>query len=441
MVKKKLKRRAPKRKSPSVALKDIHAALASERRGYLRKRLLILKSVLSGRSCIIAARRAGVDVSTAQRWVKRYRAGGLEQLRKTRPGMLSPEQIAEVSTLIQAKPEIRWKELCAVVKRRFGLAYSVTGLLRRVGKKACHVPEGTVRDPLPGVNARDIDAALVGEDRPYIRKRLLAVQAILSGATREQAARQVRAGVGSVYRWMMIRRGGLAAFVRGAPGLKPKDALSPSQVEKLRRDLSGVLEGSHDAEERKRLTAVLKVLSGKAMYRVATELHVKPASVAHWMKKLRRRGAASLRMPVRVPTIEADPAALRRLASGERDHRFVERLWAVAGLAEGRTLSDVARRSGVHRVTLNAWCKAYRRGGIDALRPREPCIVRRRPRLNPAQLDELAALIRARPGLSRWQLWEIVKRRFGFDYTLDGLMRLVREELGFVRVGDRLVSA
>jgi transposase len=146
-------------------------------------------------------------------------------------------------------------------------------------------------------------------------------------------------------------------------------------------------------------------------------------------------------MPVRVPTIEADPAALRRLASGERDHRFVERLWAVAGLAEGRTLSDVARRSGVHRVTLNAWCKAYRRGGIDALRPREPCIVRRRPRLNPAQLDELAALIRARPGLSRWQLWEIVKRRFGFDYTLDGLMRLVREELGFVRVGDRLVSA
>src|SRR5437588_8050536 len=72
----------------------------------------------------------------------------------------------------------------------------------------------------------------------------------------------------------------------------------------------------------------------------------------------------------------------------ERDARIWRRLTAILWLAEGATGEEVAARLGVSARQVRKWLKAFRTHGLDAL-----CELRyqgRVPRLNDAQLDELA---------------------------------------------------
>ena len=53
----------------------------------------------------------------------------------------------------------------------------------------------------------------------------------------------------------------------------------------------------------------------------------------------------------------------------------------------------------------------------------------------PEQKAELAAILAANPKMRRTELWRTVRVRFGADYMMSGLNRLVREDLGFTFAG------
>jgi transposase len=98
--------------------------------------------VLEGCSRAEAARHAGMDRQTLRDWVHRYNAEGVEGLkdrpRPGRPPRLGDGQQATLKALVLKGPELerdgrvawRVRDLCGLVERRFGVAYSETGLLR-----------------------------------------------------------------------------------------------------------------------------------------------------------------------------------------------------------------------------------------------------------------------------------------------------------------------
>src|SRR5688500_14363430 len=115
------------------------------------------------------------------------------------------------------------------------------------------------------------------------------------------------------------------------------------------------------------------------------------------------------------------------LTAEERARREQVRLEAAEWIEEGATDQEVAARFRVTRMSANRWRRALAAGGRPALASKGPGGTR--CRLSPAQLDELAALLEAGPAAWGWadQCWtlpriaEVVRNRFGVDYTLPGL--------------------
>src|SRR4051794_36356977 len=103
------------------------------------------------------------------------------------------------------------------------------------------------------------------------------------------------------------------------------------------------------------------------------------------------------------------------------------RLAAAEWIEEGATDREVATRFRVTRMSVNRWRHALAAGGRPALASTGPGGAR--CELSAAQLDELQALLDAGPAGWGWvdQCWtlpriaEVVRQRFGVDYTLPGL--------------------
>src|SRR3954453_19028466 len=131
------------------------------------------------------------------------------------------------------------------------------------------------------------------------------------------------------------------------------------------------------------------------------------------------------------------------------------RLEAGEGIEEGATAREVAEHFRVTRMSANRWRRALAAGGRPALASNGPAGGRRggpppppaargggAGRPGPPQLTELQDLLDA--GLAAWgwddQCWTlpriaaVVRERFGVDYTLAGLGRLV-PRLGWVGPG------
>jgi transposase len=115
------------------------------------------------------------------------------------------------------------------------------------------------------------------------------------------------------------------------------------------------------------------------------------------------------------------------LTAEERTRRERVRLAAAEWIEEGATDREVAARFRVTRMSANRWRRALIAGGRSALASQGPGGAR--CRLSPARLDELQALLDAGPAAWGWadQCWtlpriaEVVRERFGVDYTLPGL--------------------
>jgi transposase len=115
------------------------------------------------------------------------------------------------------------------------------------------------------------------------------------------------------------------------------------------------------------------------------------------------------------------------LTAAERARRERVRLAAAELIEAGASDREVARRFRVSRMSANRWRRALAAGGKQALASKGAGGAR--CKLIPAQLAELEAVLDAGPAAWGWadQCWtlarigELVRERFGVDYTLAGL--------------------
>ena len=123
------------------------------------------------------------------------------------------------------------------------------------------------------------------------------------------------------------------------------------------------------------------------------------------------------------------------LTAEERARREHVRLAAAELFEAGASDREVARRFRVTRMSANLWRRALAAGGWQALASKGPGGVR--CKLTPAQLRELQAVLDAGPAACGWdedQCWtlariaDLVRRRFGADYTLAGLDLLLHPD-------------
>jgi transposase len=127
---------------------DLRRAAARSRDADAARRMLAIALVLEGRSRKEAAESCGMDRQTLRDWVIRYNEGGVARLSDRMPPgpscRLSPEQIAELSEIIEAGPDlavdhvVRWRrvDLRRVIRERWGVEFherTVGKLLHRLG--------------------------------------------------------------------------------------------------------------------------------------------------------------------------------------------------------------------------------------------------------------------------------------------------------------------
>jgi len=120
-----------------------------------------------------------------------------------------------------------------------------------------------------------------------------------------------------------------------------------------------------------------------------------------------------------------EAAALRAKAESEPNPRLKRRFLAVAGLLDGLSLSEAARRAGTQRHTLRGWWRRYAESGVasltDRVRPGRPS------QLDDRQKAELLRLVR-RDGLEgdAPAVRRLLADRFGVAYSLSGVRKLLR---------------
>lgn len=121
---------------------------------------------------------------------------------------------------------------------------------------------------------------------------------------------------------------------------------------------------------------------------------------------------------VKITWLEHTPAELRSAASSSGDAEQARRLLAIAMVLEGASRQDAARQAGMDRQTLRDWVHRYNEAGIGGLLSRKPPGAS--PKLSPAQMLELRALVLAGPDrethkVIRWRCIDLraeIARRF-----------------------------
>ena len=110
--------------------------------GRVGRRLLAIANALEGMSREMAARAAGMDRQTLRDWVIRYNRGGVTALFDAwgdgRPCWLSEGQQAALRAIVLTGPDpatdgvSTWRvvDLCGIVRERFGISYSESGLAK-----------------------------------------------------------------------------------------------------------------------------------------------------------------------------------------------------------------------------------------------------------------------------------------------------------------------
>ena len=127
---------------------ELRRAAVRSRDADAARRMLALALVLEGKSRKEAAESCGMDRQTLRDWVVRYNEVGLAGLSdRVPPGpsfRLTPEQMAELATLVEAGPDpavdhvVRWRrvDLRQVISERWGVEFherTIGKLLHRLG--------------------------------------------------------------------------------------------------------------------------------------------------------------------------------------------------------------------------------------------------------------------------------------------------------------------
>ena len=122
-------------------------------------------------------------------------------------------------------------------------------------------------------------------------------------------------------------------------------------------------------------------------------------------------------------------------AGVERDFRALaqRRLRAVRLLEQGCREAEVARRVGVHRVSVNRWSRQLATGGREVVR--RAGRAGRKPQLNAEDRRRVVAGLKRGPealgyetGLwTSWRVADLIERECGVRYTTVHVWRILRE--------------
>jgi transposase len=294
--------------------------------------------------------------------------------------------------------------------------------------------------------SRKLEAALAKEKRGYVRKRLLAIRAILAGKSIRQAQEIANVGRGSVDRWLRTcRQDGLNALLRERRGgRRAKLEMNPADVAPARRELANALERQPPPPLRARVVALDMLLSGRPVEQAAAAARVRPDTVQRWFRQVSRDGITptlakwASRKPPKALSLNADPALLRELAAREQNLRVKKRMLALALVAQGMSAHEASLRVGMGYSELLGRIRRFRQEGMAAVRDRP---TRGRRKFSEAQLGELRLLVIGHPEMTVEPLCELVYVRFRVRYSIQGLRSLLQREFGIVRAVSRAHSA
>jgi transposase-like protein len=327
-------------KSLGVGLDEVEAALAREAEPWLRKRLFTLQALLDGRSPEEAAQLNSVSIASVRRWRKWAASGGLQ----------------------------------ALLRRGHGVkqSNSLLPMLR------CHP---TLRD--------DVATALAANHYPYLRNRLLAIQAVLDGETISAAAHASGVARNSLGRSLKLFYDGGAAhllahthiafdYLASFQTLRPLTPrrihfykTDPARIEAARAQIAAALPHQTSRRLTDRLLAVDEALAGETIDQTAATARVKPETLRVWVRKILKGGISAVipapRSRIDLTSLGVTEHDITAALAAEQRPRIQKRLSAILGVLQGRTVPDAARAAEAKATTLTMWLKRLRRDGLGPL--------------------------------------------------------------------------
>jgi transposase len=151
-----------------------------------------------------------------------------------------------------------------------------------------------------GISLKEVRAALHREKRPSIRKRLLAIRAILAGKSVRQAQEIANASRGGVDRWLRhARQGGIQALVRvgrGSCQMGRQETHDPPRPPKVNADPAALREMAareKNPRVRKRMLALACVAEGMSPLAAAVKTKVAHSAVLARVKRFQKEGIAA----------------------------------------------------------------------------------------------------------------------------------------------------
>jgi transposase len=294
-----------------------------------------------------------------------------------------------------------------------------------------------------GVTLHEVNAALARETRRRVRKRLIAMGALLAGQSIPHAAATAKTTPKRVECWLQrVRQSGFPSLLRDRRRRPCKRELTPAELHETRHAIKAALEGPLQHHVRTRLIAVDMVLSGHALEDAACRALVLPAAVKGWLRGITHHGIDSVlarwegRHRLRPRQLEANPADLRDLAATEKKQPLRRQMLALALVAEGTSPHAAALAAAADYRAVRRRVRRFRNEGIAAFRDKE----RWTRKLAADQIEQLRAEVLKRPDVDYQQLREFIQARFGVHYSLDGFRLLLKRDLGMVRRAGRFIE-
>lgn len=230
------------------------------------------------------------------------------------------------------------------------------------------------------LSAVEIAAALRHETNARIRKRLIAMQALLSGKDRSTAAHIARTTPESIRSWVShVRAGGLSALLNDRrTGKTYRLDMTPDILAATRSEIERLLAQERRAWARLRLRAVHALLDGGcSLKQAALSAGAHPDRLSLWLRWVQDAGCKGLL--VRPPAQAGMPAMTTgEIAKAERaidrmlarrpplSPRTQQRLRALRMAIRGK-IDEAATASYVSTKSIRAWLRILRKQGLQAL--------------------------------------------------------------------------
>jgi transposase len=313
---------------------EIDAALAAEFRLWARKRLIAIRALIEGQSQRAAARAARTDADSVRVWIEQVREGGCAGLlRRARTFRATPDQDLSAAREIKAAlshEDRPWAHCRLAAVHALLSGQSVQAASRAAGTAPANVHRWLKRLRSGGLSAllrndntgpvsalrmtkgdiaaarRQIEAALARKLPQPLRKRLIAIRAVLGGQSLAMAARTAGVSQPSVSRWFsQMRREGWRALLHDArlrvasvrSPANPGFAGSPATGFTLpitHAEIAAALASESRAAVRKRLLAVQRVLCGDNITDAARATKTKPSTLLRWLRLVQQSGCEVL---------------------------------------------------------------------------------------------------------------------------------------------------